>query len=379
MGILDEQKRFIRFGVEIVCNIFESRVHAAVEIDVRNIIRPVPRHIICALIVRQSGRVGSLRPAERLLKGATVSAFIPHGPDKDGRPVAVSQHHGGHPVQSRFDESGIVCDPFMRELHPLGIIIFCVIQGRRPVAFIVRFVDNIQPQFVTELVKIRSVRIVAGTDSVEIIFLDHEQILQHLFRGINGTSHGIGFVTVNAAELDRRSVQQQNSVPDADTAEAHALPDDFMLRVNNQGIKIRGLCVPEERFSDCDMSLSISFRSGCYFPGCIQELQAHRYGFMIERKPDGQFSLVQVLRQRSRDEIVRNVRLRTAKQINITKDSGHSEFILVFQIGPVTPLKYQHGQKVFSLSKQAGNIKLRGVVRHLAISDISAVQPDIKA
>ena len=246
-------------------------------------------------------------------------------------------------------------------------------------AFIVRFVDHIQTQFVTELVEIRGVRIVAGADGVEVVFLDHEQVLQHLFRGIHGARHGVGFVAVNAAKLDRRSVQQQNAVPDTDAAEAHALPDDFMLRVNHQGIQVRRLRVPEERVPDGDTGLCICFRLGCRFPGCIQELQADRYGLMTESKPDGEFSLAQVLRQRGRDEIVRNVLLRASQQIDIPEDPGHSELVLVFQIGPVAPLEDQHGQEIFSLPQQFGNIKLGGVMRHLAVADIGAVQPYVKA
>ena len=70
---------------------------------------------------------------------------------------------------------------------------------------------------------------------------------------------------------------------------------------------------------------------------------------------------------------------RSVQKIDITKNAGHSEFILVLKITAVTPLKHKNGKQIISLDKKLCDIKFRGVMRDLAVSHISAVQPDIEA
>ena len=109
------------------------------------------------------------------------------------------------------------------------------------------------------------------------------------------------------------------------------------------------------------------------------EGQAHRHRPAAVFKADLQFRRTQVLRKRCRDHIIFNVVLRAVQEIHVADDAGHPEFVLVLQITAVTPFQDQDCQKVLSLPEQAGDVKLRGMMRDLAVADVSTVQPHIEA
>ena len=70
---------------------------------------------------------------------------------------------------------------------------------------------------------------------------------------------------------------------------------------------------------------------------------------------------------------------RTDDQVDIPENSGHSQLILVFQIGTVTPFQYQNRQKVFPFPDVRGDVKFADCVGNLAVSDKVPIHPYIKA
>ena len=65
--------------------------------------------------------------------------------------------------------------------HAFRVVIFPEIQGTRAMAFVVGFIYDIETELIAQLVEPGSVRIVAGSDGIEIVGFDHVQIPAGLF------------------------------------------------------------------------------------------------------------------------------------------------------------------------------------------------------
>ena len=89
-------------------------------------------------------------PAEGFFNGTAIAAFISHRPDQNTGPVSVSYNHGADPVQRRLYKIRIVRDPEMRLPHALRVVLLSEGQRTRPVALIVRLVDDIQAQLIAQ-------------------------------------------------------------------------------------------------------------------------------------------------------------------------------------------------------------------------------------
>ena len=166
--------------LQILCYLGKSRIHTPEQINVRNIKFPVPAQVERALVMGQPCRIRFFGPAEGLLKGDPIAALIPHGPDQDTGTVAVPYDHGPDPVQGSFYEIRIVGDPDMGQTHPFRVIILPKVKRGCSMAFIVCFINDIEPHTVTELIEPGYIRIMAGPDRVEIVALDHAQIQERL-------------------------------------------------------------------------------------------------------------------------------------------------------------------------------------------------------
>ena len=94
---------------------------------------------------------------------------------------------------------------------------------------------------------------------------------------------------------------------------------------------------------------------------------------------DGENKVVALVNElKGMDKVIIDALLRSFQKINISEYTAHSEFILIFKIASVTPFQYQNGKRIFPFFDHRRNIKFRQRMRHLAISDIFSVQPDIK-
>ena len=86
-----------------------------------------------------------------------------------------------------------------------------------------------------------------GPDRIEVIGLDHAQILQRLIQAAHCAGQGIRLVAVDAAEGNGRPVQGQDEVFDLDFSKAHFFGNNFLFGIYDQGIQNRILRVPQER------------------------------------------------------------------------------------------------------------------------------------
>ena len=153
MAVFHQKQRDVRIIVQIVRDLVEAGIHAPVEVNIRDIKLPDRTHIKSTLIMGQSCRVVFFGPTQSFLKGAAVTALVAHGPYQNGRTVPVPDDHGPDPVQRRLDEIRVVRDPEMGFAHPLRVILFPEGEGSRPMALIIGFVDDIEAQLITELIK----------------------------------------------------------------------------------------------------------------------------------------------------------------------------------------------------------------------------------
>ena len=247
VAVFHQEERLVGIIVQIIRHLGKGGVHAAEEIDVRDVEFPVAAEIKGALVVSQPCGIRFFGPAERLLEGDSVAAFIAHGPDQNAGAIAVSQDHGSNPVQRGLDEVRIIRDPDMGQPHSLGVVVLAKIQRRRSVALIVSFVDHIETHAVAELIEPGNIRIVAGPDSVKVVGLDHAKIQQRLVHGANRTGDRIRLVAVDAAESDGLSVQGQNTVLHLHLSDSDLLDDNLPAGIHDQRVEERFFRVPEER------------------------------------------------------------------------------------------------------------------------------------
>ena len=157
----------------------------------------------------------------------------------------------------------------MGKPHALVVVILVVAERPGAVAFVVGLVYDIESELITDLVEIGHIRIMAGTNSVEIVLFDHVEILLDPGPTLYFTRDRVGFVTVHTSELDRSSVQVHDAILHTDIAEADALGDGLVFRLNDQCVEVRCLSIPEEWILDSELYFRLSVQGGfenC--PGC---------------------------------------------------------------------------------------------------------------
>ena len=214
------------------------------------------RHMPCTLVVQDARVVISPRPAQRFLEGTSVGTLVSHGPPEHAGTVLVPDDTLAHAVQGGFDKRRIVGDPCI-----LGAPLLLV-GAERTVALIVRLVHHIEPVLVAELVELRCVRVMACPDRVDIVLFHQAQVPVHLFQADRKAGHRIAVMTVHAVELDLLSVEVKDTVPDSHLAQTQAVRDDFLLRLDDQGVEVRILRAPERYIVQCQGDTSARLRTG---------------------------------------------------------------------------------------------------------------------
>ena len=109
----------------------------------------------------------------------------------------------------------------------------------------VGFVDDIETVFVTQLIKLRCIRIMAGADSIEIVLLHQTHIFADMFQRNSRTYIRIAVMTVGSAETNFLTVQVYNGISDADLTETDALTDGFTVSGQRQSIQVWMFGIPE--------------------------------------------------------------------------------------------------------------------------------------
>ena len=170
--------------------------------------------------------------------------------------VLISLIHAASPVQDH-----------LRKLRPVsgnrkGNILFpadnCIPAS---MGLHVGLIDHVKTIFITETVELRAVRIVTGTDSVDVVLLHGDQILtDDIFRD-HPAGFGAEFVTVHSFKNDPLSVQEHDTVFDLKPSETNlffygfAQCPGFVVHQDSQVIQFRLLSTPEFRPKDRHLQL----------------------------------------------------------------------------------------------------------------------------
>ena len=137
--------------------------------------------------------------------------------------------------------------------HDIGIVFckLCDIPGT--MRFQICLIDHIDSVFVTELIDQGSIRIMTGTDRIDIVLFHDLKVFAKLFFGDMTSAYRAEFMTVHTLEYDTFAVQCHNSVFHLETTESNFLRNHFLkftgliIYLHCQIIKLRIFCTPEHR------------------------------------------------------------------------------------------------------------------------------------
>ena len=136
------------------------------------------------------------------------------------------------------------------------------------VGFHIVFVDQVETVYVTQLIKSGIVRIVAGTDRVDVVAFHGNHILNKLFRLRNAACKCAEFMAVGAFEYDSLSIQEHEAVLQFKTAETDAFCDHFcnlsgfILNGQKKFIQVRHFGAPEPEALERKAEMAFTVREG---------------------------------------------------------------------------------------------------------------------
>ena len=302
----------------------------------------------------------------------------------------------------------------------IQIVINVVVLAHDRVTFRICLAHHIQAILVAEVIEVFVVRIVRGTDRVEVPCLHHLDVflidfLRHIF-----ASERIGIVAVSAAEQQRLAVDGDRLIfrcdpvvvfiyfraGELDLTEAKLLRNalkqlagSLVVKVEDQRIEVRVLCAPELRALDqladvrrCGFACGDCAEVDVHgvvckdvVALCIKQLNVDGKVRDILRRIVGdhraqlevcvRIGLVQV----GNHAIVRDMHQRGGIEIDVAEDTAVIDHVLVFHPRAVAEFMYFNSEGVdFALRVQViGDIKLVRTVAVLTVAHLMSVDIDI--
>ncbi len=144
---------------------------------------------VAAFVLNRASGVGLSDPSGHRGMMRAGAGFISEGPEQDGGVVAVAENHSDRPGHIGMDPHGIVGE--------------CAFDSMR---FEICFVHQVEAEFVAQVIPAGIVRIVAGTDGVEIELFHRENIAAHIVFRQGPASFGVELVAVDATEHEALAV-----------------------------------------------------------------------------------------------------------------------------------------------------------------------------
>ena len=256
MRIFTVDERFLRICLQVGFDFISAAVHPAVYITgVR-----IPHIMNDSLIMHKPGRIPVPEHLREFIEVLTAIGFIPAAPNHDARMVFVAFLHILSTVKhSRQPGLGI------RRYSMLGTGL-----SPAPVAFNIGFINNVEPEPVTQTVEFRCVRIMRSTHSIDIQLLHFQQVLADGLRGHHAPEAGVKFVTVHAVKHNPPAVETHHLINHFKGTDANHGPADFDFPAlfigekHQQSIQIRLLMGPQVRLGDGCRQMHIRFCSGTH-------------------------------------------------------------------------------------------------------------------
>ena len=333
---------FAFFGAELIDK-FHWCVHPGEDIQIMYIVDIIGVGLLpdTVLIVQNTIRVVRFDPCGSFFQVRTVGTFISHGPGEDAGAVFVS-------VDQVLDT--VYDSVFIRRIaHQIAIAFFVLyfahvdmftltsVECGASVGFQISLIHNIETVFVIHLCGPWSIWIMAGADRIDVMFLHQFQIFQKLFSCDCSSGKRIAVVAVGTFDLEINPVDIDDISFDIDPAKTDFLSDHFFRRGKNQRIQCRMFCVPQIRIIYGKLYFSVRRRGNSqeFSVRCIQFCSDGRRTAKLQIHQN--LSLGKIFVYRCMDKIITDMIHRTDQQINVAEDTGKTKFILIFQIGSVTP------------------------------------------
>ena len=124
VAILDKQERFAAILLQIFADLFQRRIHPAVQIQILIIILDIIIAVSGALVLCDPVRIKFLCPFQRFFKIAAVGALISHRPHNDTATVFVPLYHKLYTVYDRLLPHWVVSNFFIPAMKPVPVGIF---------------------------------------------------------------------------------------------------------------------------------------------------------------------------------------------------------------------------------------------------------------
>ena len=302
----------------------------------------------------------------------TPAGFVAERPEDDGRMVLIALIHQACTVNICFLPVGM-----LGQETP-------VVVDLTAVCFDVCLVTDKQTVFIAQLIEARIVRIVRGTDHVDVVTLHDHQIFTDMFERRCMTENRMAVVTVDTAALDLLTVDVNDLILDLNLADTDIDRDIFVASMQHDAIQIRCFVAPKLGIVDMEgddrVAVSICFDSTLTdFTAAAADCLPVNSQRAVCGDSDLDISCREIVSDVLGDLEVHDVCLVTVQKVYFTEDTGHSPHILVFQIRTVAPLEDEYADVVCTGIQELGNRKFAGHMRNLAVADEIAVDVQIEA
>ena len=311
----------------------------------------------------------------------------------------------GFIAQTPHDDTGMILERFHHALHPVHERLFPVspVAGVRAllvaeaVGFNVTFTEHIQTVLVAQFVEDRGVRIVAGTDGVDVVALHLQDVVPDRFHGDRSAQIRVEFVTVHAPDHDAGAIDQQLTFLDLDGAETEGQRFIFdrlasgSAEFHSHRVEVRRFCGPAVDFFQvrlhADFCLGFARfrldRGGHSLDGnavriedlhiCLDPVQIAVFG-----AADLQIGRELAIGFGMNENIGEVRRIRNCHDGDIPEDAGEPPHILVFQIGAVAPLHDLDRDPVDTDVGDVRDVKFCGQTAALAHAGKLTVDPHVE-
>ena len=185
---------------------------------------------------------------------AADAVFVSERPEDHARVVLITLKHPGGTVHI-----GVMPRRIVRQLVPVGV--------DEAVCLKVGLVADVEAVFVAQFQKTRVVRVMAGTDHVDVVLFHDHKVADHVVHRRCVSEDRVAVVAVDALAFDLLAVDVQHIVSDGQLLEADLLADMLRAAGEKQGIQPWLLIVPENgrRHADTDFLAGSAFGDCCAF------------------------------------------------------------------------------------------------------------------
>ena len=199
------------------------------------------------------------------------------------------------------------------------------------------------------------------SDPVNIALFHKVQIHAHLFFRTIITRIRITVMTIDAPDLDGLTIHFYNAILNADTAKSDLFSDHFSFSTYGQIVKSGFFRIPSLN------NLQFSFKGFAAKNGFRKDFLSLRgtklYTCISPFHKNAEFPFC-----RGMNPIVRDPFHRSRNHINIPKNAGHTDFILIFEIGTVAPFQNGADNAVSTFFEEGRHAEFGNTMRHLSIT-----------